>query len=312
MRVLVVGGNGFIGSHIVDALLSENVSVSVLDRSPERFRSRLPEVRYLLGSFGDSEAVESALMDGPDVVIHLANYSLSLDVAGIPESDLRNLNDSVKLFEACIRRQVRKIVFMSTGGKIYGITGHLPVKETDPTNPLGSYGIMKLSIEKHLISLSHYHGVKAVILRPSNPYGVRQSPLGRQGAIPIFGWRMLHQEPITIWGDGDAVRDYIDVRDVAAFCSMAALRECTGIFNLGSGIGISTRQIVSLLTDVLGVNPIITRKPARKFDVPAIILDSSRAKEQFNWTPQLDLRLGLIHVAEWLRGLAENNSAQVN
>jgi UDP-glucose 4-epimerase len=187
MRVLVVGGNGFIGSHVVDALLTEGVEVSVLDKSPERFRSPRPKVQYFRGSFGNAEDVETALKDSPTVVIHLGNYDLSLDTTGIPESDLRNLDASVKLFEACVKHCVAKVIFMSTGGKIYGITDCLPVKESDPTNPLGSYAIMKLCIEKHLMSLSHYYGLDAVILRPSNPYGVRQSPLESRVLLQYLG-----------------------------------------------------------------------------------------------------------------------------
>jgi UDP-glucose 4-epimerase len=306
MRVLVVGGNGFIGSHVVDALLTEGVEVSVLDKSPERFRSPQSKVQYFRGSFGNAEDVETALETSPSVVIHLGNYDLSLDTTGIPESDLRNLDDSVKLFGACVKRRVAKVIFMSTGGKIYGITDRLPVRESDPTNPLGSYAIMKLCIEKHLMSLSHYYGIDAVILRPSNPYGVRQSPLGKQGVVAIFGWRILHREPITIWGSGEAVRDYIDVRDIARFCCLAATNSCDGIFNLGSGIGVGTNELVKRLTEVLGITPIIKREPARRFDVPAIVLDSTRARLQFDWKPRTDLRAGLDEVASWLRHLAHD------
>ena len=124
MHVLVIGGNGFIGSHIVDALLAAKVRVTVLDICPEKFRPALPEVHYCKGSFGNAEDVEKALQFKPDVVIHLGNYSLSLNATGIPEDDLRNLNDSVKLFEACIRHQVSKIIFMSSGGK--GLWNHRP------------------------------------------------------------------------------------------------------------------------------------------------------------------------------------------
>lgn len=303
MHVLVVGGNGFIGSHILDALLADGAQVSVLDVSPERYRSPLPNVLYHQGSFGDFDAVEAALRHKPDVVIHLANYSLSINATGLPEHDLRNMDDSVKLFESCIRFGVKKIVFASTGGKIYGVTGQLPISESEPTNPLGSYGITKLAIEKYLLSLSYYSGIGAVIVRPSNPYGVRQSPLGVQGVIPIFAWRILHHQPITIWGDGDAVRDYVGVKDVASFCSMAAIRECSGVFNLGSGVGVSTTGLVDALAETLQMTPLIHREPARKFDLPAIVLDSTRARQQFNWTPQTSLGTGLIEVAEWLRQL---------
>jgi UDP-glucose 4-epimerase len=306
MRVLVTGGNGFIGSHVTDALSAAGAQVSVLDTRPELYRKPLPEIRYIQGSFGDAEALQRILDEPTDAVIHVANYGLSLDAPGIPDSDLRNLNDSVKLFEACIRNNVAKVVFMSTGGKIYGPTSALPVSESHATNPLGSYGITKLAIEKHLLSLSHYHGIKATILRPSNPYGVRQSPIAKQGVIPIFAWKILHKQPITIWGAGDAVRDYLRVEDVASVCAMAAFGKQTGVYNLGSGIGLSTINLVGILADLLQTKPIIHREPERKFDLPTIVLDSTRAQEDFGWMPHTDLGSGLAGVIDWLRDLAAN------
>jgi UDP-glucose 4-epimerase len=303
MHVLLIGGNGFIGSHILDALLRTDTQVSVLDVFPEKYRSPLSDVRYFPGSFWDTKALEDSLEHKPDVVIHLANSRLSVGETGLPQSDLHDLNSSVMLFELCIKYGVKKIVFMSTGGKIYGVTDRLPINESQPTNPLGSYAITKLAIEKYLLSLSYYFGISAIIVRPSNPFGIRQSPTGVQGAIPIFAWRILHQQPITIWGDGSALRDYIDVRHVARFCAMAATRECSGIFNLGSGVGVSTLELVDQLAETLQIAPIIQREPARKFDVPAIILDSTRAKQQFNWNPETNLRTGLIEVCAWLREL---------
>jgi UDP-glucose 4-epimerase len=303
MHVLLVGGNGFIGSHILDALHCANAQVSVLDSYPERYRAPFPDVRYYQGDYGDAEIVEVALEHKPDVVIHLANRGLSVGASGLPENDLRDLNDSVKLFESCVRHRVKKVIFMSTGGKIYGVIDHLPIDELQQTNPLGSYAITKLTIEKYLLSISYQFGIGAVIVRPSNPYGIRQSPLGIQGAIPIFAWRILHRRPITIWGAGDAVRDYIDVKDVASFCSMAATRECYGIFNLGSGVGVNTLELLDCLAETLQITPIIQREPARKFDVPAIVLDSTRAKQQFDWNPQTKLSTGLIEVCAWLRQL---------
>jgi len=302
MHVLVVGGNGFIGSHIVDALLADKVQVTVLDVSPERFRPALPEVHYCPGSFGDADDIERALKGKPNAVIHLGNYGLTLNATGVPENDLRNLQDSVALFEACVKHQVSKVIFMSSGGKVYGIADRLPIKESDPTNPLGSYGIIKLSIEKYLLSLSYYYGIGAVIVRPSNPFGIRQSPFGTQGVVPILGWKILHQQPITIWGS--TVRDYIDVREVARFCCMAATRECSGIFNLGSGIGVSTVELVEALAKELEIRPVIKREPARKFDVPAIVLDSTLATQQFNWSGGTNLWAGLTEVTKWLRELA--------
>jgi UDP-glucose 4-epimerase len=306
MRVLVTGGNGFIGSHVVDALIAAGQDVSVLDVYQERYRPPLPGVRYFKGSFGDANVVAAALHEGIDTVIHLANYGLSLNDSGLPTSDLKNLEDSVKLFEACIEHKVGKVVYMSSGGKIYGIAEKLPITESHPTNPLGSYGITKLAIEKHLLSLSHYSGIGATIVRPSNPYGIRQAPQGVQGVIPIFAWRILHQQPITIWGEGNTIRDYVDVKDVATACVQAASHVCSGVYNLGSGVGIETIQVLGMISDLIGAPSIIKWEPARTFDVPAIVLDSSRAEKDLNWRPDTDIRCGLLGVIQWLEELARS------
>lgn len=302
-HVLVVGGNGFIGSHVVDALLAANAQVTVLARSPERYRDPLPGVSYIESDFSDVATVESALASRPDVLIHLGSHHLSLSDAGLPACDLLNLKDSVALFELAIRSGVRKILFMSTGGKIYGRSVELPVKEGSAENPLGSYAITKLAIEKHLQSLALYHGIDAVIVRPSNPFGIRQAPGGRQGVIPIFMKRIQHCEPITIFGGMDMVRDYVRVEDVARFCALAAAQPCQGLFNLGSGVGVSLKQLIDMLQDVLNTEAILHFEPARPFDLPSIVLDCTRAKEVFAWNPETNMLPGLHVVADWLRTL---------
>jgi UDP-glucose 4-epimerase len=239
------------------------------------------------------------------VVLHLAHYGFSIDTEGLPPNDLKILDHSVKLFESCSDHRVKKVIFLSSGGKIYGRTDKLPLRETDIANPLGSYGITKLAIEKHLQSLSYFRDFNAVILRPSNPYGVRQSPIGAQGAVPIFAWRILHEQPITIFGSGSAVRDYLHVTDVANACATAVLKPCRGIYNIGSGIGVSTIELVQVLSEIIGVSAIIKNSPERLSDLPAIVLDSTKAKLDFGWETSIALRDGLVDVISWLRQLKE-------
>jgi UDP-glucose 4-epimerase len=305
MRVLVTGGNGFIGSHIVDSLLAENIEVSVLDPRAEQYREALHNVNYVRGSFGDMSSIEESLGGKPEAVIHLAHYGLSVGAPGLPENDVRNLTGSVRFFEMCIEHGVKKIIFMSSGGKIYGETNGLPVSEVHATNPLDSYGITKLAIEKYLMSMARLHSIEAAVVRPSNPYGIRQSPKGAQGVIPIFAWKIINQEPLTVWGD--AIRDYIDVRDVGHFCTKAILKSCSGAYNLGSGRGVKTSQLIDMLAGIIRLSPVMERKPARDFDLPAIVLDSTRARNEFSWHPRTDMQEGLVEIVQWLDDLKRSS-----
>jgi UDP-glucose 4-epimerase len=309
MHILVVGGNGFVGSHIVDSLLAARVKVSVLDCRGERYRSPLSTVQYFAGNFGDPKAVGHALAQTPDVVIHLANSMLPEELNGICENECRDLTDSVALFHACVLQGVKKIVFMSSGGTVYGIPKHLPVQEDAPTNPICSYGIVKLTIEKYLLAFAQTYGIDAVIVRPANPFGERQAPDGNQGVIPIFMRKIRNNETISLWGDGQIIRDFIYVTDVARFCVLSALHECSGVFNLGSGKGISLSDLVMLLSKHLGIRADVCVQPARRLDVPAIVLNCTRAKERLNWEPQISLNEGLSKLSSWLQVLERMSSA---
>jgi UDP-glucose 4-epimerase len=311
MRVLAVGGNGFIGSHVVDALVAAGVDVSVLDVADERYRAPLPDVRYIRGSLADQLTIENALSTGIDVVIHLAGSTLPQTSMDSPVADVQNLLNSITLFQLCATYKVKKVIFISSGGTVYGRAKRLPVSEGDSTDPLCSYGIIKLAIEKYLFCYSRLYGFDAVVLRLANPYGIRQSPQGQQGAVPIFMWKILHGEPISMWGDGSTIRDFMHVKDAARLCMLATLSECSGVFNVGSGHGISVADLISLISRTLNRRVEIVRQPARKFDVPAIVLDCMRANRCFDWQPQIVLSEGLKEVAEWLIWLSSSSSLEV-
>ncbi len=305
MKCLVLGGNGFIGSHLVDRLLAEGHQVRVFDRYEERYRSPLDTVHYHYGDLGNHGLLSSAL-DNIEVVFHLINTTVPKTSNDDPAFDLNsNAIETIFLLEQCVKQKIHKIIFISSGGTVYGMPDILPIKEDSSTNPLCSYGISKLTIEKYM-SLFHYlYGLDYTIVRPSNPYGSRQNPFGIQGAIPVFLANVIRNETIEIWGDGEIVRDYIFIDDLADGIYKAAFTNTTSrIFNLGSGEGISLNSILAVIrnTTKREVKHKYTQK--RLFDVPAIYLDITRAKEELGWIPTTTLETGINKTLSFISRLS--------
>jgi len=298
---LVIGGNGFIGSHLVDHLLAGGHSVRVFDKYPERYRQPLAHVDYRFGDFGNRGLLSEAL-EGVDVVFHLISTSVPKTSNDDPAYDVQsNVIETLFLLEQCVAKKIGKIVFVSSGGTIYGRPTALPIHEDCPTNPECSYGITKLTIEKYLALYKLLHGLEYVVLRPSNPYGSRQNPDGIQGAIAVFLGKVARGEPIEIWGDGSVVRDYVFVDDFVDAMCRAAFSETHGrIFNLGSGEGHSLNDIIAEIGRVTGRNVQVNYKAGRPFDVPAVYLDISRAREQLGWVPSTSLDEGIKRTWEFI------------
>ncbi|WP_103174553.1 NAD-dependent epimerase/dehydratase family protein [Paracoccus sp. SY] len=301
MKVLVIGGCGFIGSHVVDNLLKSGHTVRVLDRMPERFRGALPQVEYVMGDLSDSAQTYEAI-NGMDGVIHLASATVPATSNLDPEADIRkNLIATVRLLEAMRMAGVRQLIYLSSGGTVYGVPRTDPVAEQHPLNPISSYGIVKVAIEKYLYMEHRMHGLRHVILRASNPYGPRQGHTGVQGIIGTYLWRLSRGETIEVWGDGSVVRDFIHVRDMAALCVKALESDTCGCFNAGSGEGASVLDIVRCISQAVGrdIQPVF--KPGRAFDVPRVVLDISKARQNFNWAPQIALRDGVADAWNWVQ-----------
>ncbi|NVO01009.1 MAG: NAD-dependent epimerase/dehydratase family protein [Geobacteraceae bacterium] len=300
----MLGGNGFIGSHLVDKLLAEGHAVRVFDKYPERYRAPLKQVDYRYGDFGNRGLLAEALQ-GIDLVFHLINTSLPKTSNDDPAYDVQsNVIETLFMLEKCVELGVKKVVFISSGGTVYGRPTALPVSENAPTEPECSYGITKLMIEKYLALYHQLHGLDYVVVRPSNPYGSRQNPNGIQGAIPVFLGKVASGEPIEIWGDGTVVRDYLFIDDLVDGMYRAAFdKPKDRIFNLGSGAGLSLNQIVATIRSVTGVNVNVDYKPGRTFDVPAIFLDTTRAGEQLGWQPGCSLHDGVHSTWEFIKSL---------
>jgi len=207
MRILVLGGNGFIGSHLVEALGARGHRLRVFDRCANPYGPPHADVDYRFGSFSDSAAVAEALHD-VDVVYHLVSTSVPSTSNLDAIADIQtNLLTTVQLLQQMVRLNVRRIVFLSSGGTVYGNPMCDPVPESHPLHPICSYGVVKVAVEHYLGMFQHLHGIQPVVLRPSNPFGPRQGHLGVQGVIPTFLKRLADGERIQIWGDGSVVRN---------------------------------------------------------------------------------------------------------
>ncbi len=304
MNILVLGGNGFIGSHLVDKLLEEGHYVRVFDKNEEHYRKALPGVDYHLGEFGNRGLLSQAL-NGIDIVVHLISTTLPKTSNDDPVFDVQsNIIETLFLLEQCVLKNIKKIVFASSGGTVYGIPKSVPVVEENQTNPICSYGICKLAIEKYLYLFKQIHKLDFVILRPSNPFGTRQNPFGIQGVIPVFLGKILRKETIHIWGRGDIVRDFIYIEDlVNAFYSSIIHKTTSLVFNIGSGKGCSLNELLSIMKSVTGLELSITYTKSRTYDVPEIYLDITKAKNELNWKPHTKLEEGIKVTWDFVRNL---------
>ena len=294
---LILGGGGFIGAALADQLLTEGWVVRIFDRSGVRpFRSFEPHERieWIEGDFGDLAAVRAALR-GVDAVVHLISTTLPRQSNEAPVADVQsNVLGSLQLLQEMVTQGIRRIVFASSGGTVYGRPMQLPIQEDHPTQPEVSYGISKLMIEKYLYLFSQLHGIRPISLRIANPYGGRQRIDTAQGAVAVFLHRALRNQTVEIWGDGSVVRDYLHVDDVASALS-AALRYDGRhqVINIGAGRGLSLNALLDEIEALLNRKVARHFLPGRGFDVPVSVLDISLARAELGWSPCISLTDGL-------------------
>lgn len=309
MKCLILGGNGFIGSHLADRLLAEGHEVRIFDKFEEHYRKPNAEIEYCFGDFGNRGLVADAI-EGMDIVFHLISTTLPKTSNDDPVFDIQsNVIETIFLLEQCVNK-VKKIVYLSSGGTIYGNPAMLPISEDSPTNPECSYGITKLTIEKYFALFAHLHGLDYSILRASNPYGSRQNPFGIQGAISVFLGKVAKNQKVEIWGDGGIVRDYVFIDDlVDGIYKAAILNTQDKIFNLGSGQGHSLNDLLDIIRRVTETEVLVEYKTKRNFDIQEIYLDTARAKEQLGWTPVTPLKTGIKNTWQFVKSLQNSSNA---
>jgi len=307
-RCLVLGGRGFIGSHLIDALLNRGYLVRCFDRPHIQplSESHLENKNFELCE-GDlvSEADVASALEGCHACFHLVSTTLPKSSNADPVFDVEsNVLGTVRLLAHSIQSGLKKIVFVSSGGTVYGVPKQIPILETHATDPMCSYGITKLSIEKYLHLFHALHGLDYTVLRLANPFGEGQRVHASQGAVAVFLGKVLRGEPIEIWGDGSVVRDYIYIRDVVDGL-LAALERTTEerIFNIGSGRGHSLNELIDAIESVTGRIAKRRYLPARQFDVPANVLSIQRAREFLDWSPKTTFESGLNKFADWLQSV---------
>lgn len=299
---VVLGGGGFIGTNLCRRLAVSGYRVRAFGRRC-LFPDDLPGVEWYQGDFTDTGSVAAAI-ESFDIVFHLIHATMpqaaNLDMAGDVQN---NVVPSIALLDLCRKLAVKRVVFVSSGGTIYGCSRQIPTPETAPTTPICAYGISKLAIEKYLALYEHLHGLDYRVLRITNPFGPFQIALKNQGIVAALISRALKDEQMEIWGDGSAVRDFVYVDDVVDALLKAATGDHGGerIFNIGSGRGRSLREVIAAIERLLDRELRIEWKPRRSIDVPVSVVAIDRARESLDWAPKTAFECGLERTIEWRR-----------
>lgn len=316
MRTLVTGAAGFIGSTLVDRLLAEGHDVVGVDNLSTGSAANL-EVALAgrkRGTAGftllpvDVQAPEMAgivMGVNPDVIFHLAAHvDLRASVAD-PQFDARtNILGTINMCEASRRAGVRRIVYAASGGSRYGVPTRLPVDESHALTPLSPYAVAKLAGELYLGAYAGMYDMAPICLALSNVYGPRQSTRGEAGVIAVFSGALIDGNPVTVYGDGSAARDYVYVDDVVdAFVRAgSAPLAVTGTLNIGTGVCTTVTEVFQMISGLFDEVPPARYTAARTGELQEISLDSSRARDQLGWAPAVDIAQGIERTVQWLRG----------
>jgi UDP-glucose 4-epimerase len=303
MKVLVTGGAGFIGSHVVDMFLKAGHEVVIVDDlSTGRERNLNPNAKFYKMDIRDPKLREVFEQERPEVVDH---HAAQMDVRKSvvdPVFDASiNILGTLNLLEAARQTGVRKVVYISSGGAAYGEPVYLPCDEKHPIDPLSPYGVTKHTVEHYLFLYKELYGLDYAVLRYPNVYGPRQDPNGEAGVVAIFTGKMLRGEPVTINGTGEQERDFVYVGDCARANVLVAGEGPNGIYNLGCGVGTTINQIFEGLARATGYDRPAGYGPAKAGETFRIYLDATRANTELGWEPTLSLDAGLAKTVEYFR-----------
>ena len=306
MKVLVTGGAGFIGSHLVDAYLAAGHEVAVVDDLSSGRREQVdPRAGFHRVDICDARLEAVFAAEKPDLVSHHAAQIDVRKAVADPRLDVGiNVLGTINVLEQCARAGVRKVVFASTGGAIYGELETMPADESHPVRPLSPYGIDKHTAEHYLRFYRETRGLDVAALRYANVYGPRQDPHGEAGVVAIFASAMLAGRTPTIYGDGEQVRDFVYVGDVVRANLLAGERETPEPVNVGTGIGASVNDIYRTLAQIIGFTQPALYAEGKAGDVRRSALDAARARQTLGWEPQTSLEEGLRETVAWFRARA--------
>ena len=297
MKLLVIGGTGFLGRHLCRTL-SKSHEVTIISRRNFDSSSVLREITgidYIQGDIASFEFINEACKD-IDCLINLASTVVPSTSNRDPVYDINtNLIGALNTLQASINNNIARYIFLSSGGTVYG-DNHSgePYRETDQTEPICSYGIVKLSIEKYIHMFNVLYGLPYSIIRLSNPYGPGYSVEKPQGAIHHFIAKAINNDEISIWGDGSIERDFIYIDDViSALCQSMQYSNSQCLFNIGSGTSTSIRTILEIIKEVSGLNPKINYQEPRLYDVQKSVLNIDNAKLKLGWEPKITITDGI-------------------
>ncbi|MCL4464634.1 MAG: NAD-dependent epimerase/dehydratase family protein [Chloroflexi bacterium] len=303
MKVLVTGGAGFIGSHVAEAYAAAGHEVVVVDNlSTGKAENLPPHIRLHPVDIRSPQLAEVFAAERPEVVNHhAAQISVNFSLRE-PRFDAEvNVLGSLNVIDCCLRHDVRKLVYISTGGAAVGEPRYLPVDEQHPVDPLSPYGCSKHTVEHYLYLFRKSAGLDYTVLRYPNVYGPRQDPHGEAGVVAIFSGLMLRGQPVRINGTGEQERDFIHVADLARANLLAVSAAAGEMYNVGTGVGTSVNEIFRVLAACTGYAQDPVHGPALPGEVFKIYLDSSKAERELGWRATVSLEEGLAETADWFR-----------
>lgn len=306
MNILILGAAGFIGTNLtLNLSKNKDDKITLVDKNKEYFvnieKKCLKNVTIKEASL--DEKMDFSILDGQDIVYHLvssnvpttSNQHISLDIQA-------NVLFSSYLFDACVEHSVKKVAFISSGGTVYGKEATCPLSEETPTNPISSYGIQKITIEKLLYLYNYMYGLDYRIIRLANPYGPYQRPNGVLGAVTTFTYKAIKREEIQVYGDGSVVRDYIYIDDaINAIIKVVNGENKHHTFNLGCGYGTSIKELLLTIEKALGIELKIVYRAGRTVDVPVNYLDISRYEKYYGKLNPISLEEGIKRTAKFMK-----------
>jgi UDP-glucose 4-epimerase len=303
MKILVTGGAGFIGSHVVDGYVADGHEVLVVDNLSTGKRANLnPSARFFELDIRDAKTGDLIRSEKPDVVNHhAAQMDVRRSVADPIYDAEVNILGTIRLLQAARDAGAKRFLFVSSGGAAYGEQEIFPAPETHPTWPVSPYGVSKRSGELYAFFFMSEYKMPFTAFRYANVYGPRQDPHGEAGVVAIFSGKMLRNEPVTVNGDGSQTRDYVFVGDVARVSRLALSHDVSGPVNIGTSIETNVNQLAELVRDVAGSRSEITHGPMKAGEQRRSVVDIRRAADVLGWRPEVSLRDGLKQTVDWFR-----------